>query len=273
MNIYFINLDASTERRTSIETNLGELAGSEHRVHRVPAYDSAFIEKRGIPGLLRPNEKACYLSHMKAIELSIDDPGPSLILEDDAIFGTNTASLLTRLSAELEEKDIVFTDLCVPTASWMMRLFQLRRSLKDQVSVYDTRQIDFAGATAYTLNARSKIKLLEILKSIESLDTAYDLVLKNLVLHGTLTSGFVFPFITSISPLSSCSQVQPASEKLNPLVWDAFRRLAFLDSATFFPSLQQEIEAIPFDSNDRDVLAFSSLWKALSSDAFKELLR
>lgn len=165
---------------------------------------------------------------MKAIELSLDDPGPSLILEDDAIFGTNSASLLTRLSAELEEKDIVFTDLCIPTASWMMRLFQLRRSLKDQVSVYDTRQIDFAGATAYTLNARSKLKLLEILKSIESLDTAYDLVLKNLVLHGTLTSGFVFPFITSISPLSSCSQIQPASEKLSPLVWDAFRRLAFL---------------------------------------------
>jgi GR25 family glycosyltransferase involved in LPS biosynthesis len=273
MNIYFINLDASTERRASIEASLHRFAGLEHQIHRVPAFDRAFVETHGIPGSLRPNEKACFLSHIKAIEQSLDDPGPSLILEDDAIFGTQTANILTQLSAELNARDLVFTDLCIPTAMWMMRLFQLRRSLKDQVSVYDTRQLDFAGATAYTLNARSKLKLLDILKSHQTLDVPFDIVLKMLVLDDTLTSGFVFPFITSISALSSISQIQTVSDNQNAAVWDAFRRLSFLESATFFPDLQQDIDAIPFDAHDRNVVAFSSLWRALSSSAHHELLR
>ncbi|WP_277188002.1 glycosyltransferase family 25 protein [Caballeronia sp. BR00000012568055] len=143
MHIYFINLEIAEDRRAVIETNLRQFAGSEHQVIRVPAYDARYIEINKVGGTLRQNEKACLLSHMRAIEMSLDDPGPSLILEDDALIGTRTTNLLRQFTPDLDQKDIVFTDLCIPTALWMMRLFKLRRTLNGTVALFDTAQLDF----------------------------------------------------------------------------------------------------------------------------------
>jgi GR25 family glycosyltransferase involved in LPS biosynthesis len=273
VNIYYINLDAATERRTSIEANLREFAGSEHQIHRVPAYDQAFVQTHNISGSLRATQKACILSHIKAIELSLNDAGPSLILEDDAIFGAHTASLLTQLANAFDERDIVFTDLCIPIASSMMRLYSLYRKFKQQVAIFNTQDFEFAGATAYTVNARSKEKLLDFFRSQKTLDLPYDIVLKMLIHNGTLTSGFVFPFITSVSPHSDVSQIPATSEEKIPLLWTAFRKLVFLESSTFFPHLQEEIEALSSVPADRNALAFSALCKLLASDEFVPVLR
>ena len=85
MNIYYINLDSAHARRANIEQNLGAFAGRDFEIKRVQAYDTCFVEKNGIHGTIRPAEKACFLSHIKAIKMSCEDPGPSLIVEDDVI--------------------------------------------------------------------------------------------------------------------------------------------------------------------------------------------
>ncbi len=98
------------------------------------------------------------------------------------------------------------------------------------------------------------------------------MVLKTLILDGTLSSSFFFPFITSLSQSASTSQIQTTSASLNNGAWNSFRKLSFLESADFFPELAEEIEALPSDSHDRNVRAFAALWKVLLSDNCSELL-
>jgi hypothetical protein len=58
MNIFYINLDSASDRRSEIERNLGQFARPKYSVHRVSAYDGAYVEENRIGGTLRPRAKA-----------------------------------------------------------------------------------------------------------------------------------------------------------------------------------------------------------------------
>jgi hypothetical protein len=87
-----------------------------------------------------------------------------------------------------------------------------------------------------------------------------------------ISAGFIFPFITSISPQASDSQIQLESEAINHVVYNGFRKFAFLESDTYFPNLDQEIKNVPADFFDRDTEIFASMWKVLLSSKFPALM-
>jgi GR25 family glycosyltransferase involved in LPS biosynthesis len=270
VNILYINLEGALERRTSIEHNLAERASGVH-YQRVSAVSAGDVIKNKTSGSIRPAEKACFLSHLKAIEQSLDYAGPTLILEDDAILGSQTIEILNRLLPTVSGVDVLFTDLAVTSIISMLHLFKSRRDAQgnDTVGIGNCREIHFAASTAYVLpTGESKRKVLTALTSFKSLDLPYDLALRAKLWDEQLTASFVFPFITSLSPNSATSQIQTEADKLNNVVYDSFRKLMFKESAKVHPDLQKEIECVPAEVYDREATIFASIMKLVLSEKF-----
>jgi GR25 family glycosyltransferase involved in LPS biosynthesis len=271
-SIYYINLADATERRAAIEEELRKTSKPGLNVFRVEATDTRYIEKNNIAGSIRSGEKACFLSHLRTIEWSLNSPGHSLILEDDALLCERTINILNALLTKLDDIDITFTDLCVPSPQSMWQLFRLRRESieRQQVSLIDTRDIDFAGATAYVLSDKSKRLLLAILKSIRSFDVPYDLVLRNLIITGKITSRFVFPFITTLSPQAANTHIQMERDRLNNIAWNAFRESMFLENDASTRSALKEIDQLSADFYDEEANSFASILRVMLARNFTQ---
>src|SRR5512137_1677464 len=99
ITIYYINLEREKERRVNIEKNLEQWSTPDFAVRRIAAIDGRESAGIQVPGKIRDTEKACFLSHKKALEASLGDDQDALILEDDAVFGPSTSKLLLRLAA------------------------------------------------------------------------------------------------------------------------------------------------------------------------------
>jgi GR25 family glycosyltransferase involved in LPS biosynthesis len=269
MKIYYINLDTAEERRTHIEKNLADFANGEP-YERIAAIDADYVERHQIEGNIRANEKGCFLSHIKAIETSLENDEPALILEDDAILGVDTVNILRSMLPGLTDIDILFTDLCVPGAVSMLKLFRLRREMDiDSVGIFPTAEIGIAAASGYILlNTDAKRKVLSALKTSQVLDRPYDLELRKLITEGQLTSSFFFPFITSISPHETRSQLRIPGEEIENKVYDTFRKLMFNESERIHPDLPADLARIPDDYYDREATVFAGIWKLILSRKF-----
>jgi GR25 family glycosyltransferase involved in LPS biosynthesis len=68
---------------------------------RLDAVDAAAGAR--IYGKLRSEEKACFLSHRATIAKSIELPGHTMILEDDALFGASSVALIDCALAGMPE--------------------------------------------------------------------------------------------------------------------------------------------------------------------------
>jgi GR25 family glycosyltransferase involved in LPS biosynthesis len=262
MNIYYINLDSAEERRNAIEENLAAYSNGA-RYERISAIDADYVERNEIKGKIRAGEKGCFLSHIKAIEKSLESDEPSLILEDDAVLGAGTVGILNNMLPTIDEVDLLFTDLCVPNATSMLQLFMLRRDMGDNsVGVFPTGQISFAASSAYVLpNTEAKKKTLDLLKAYDSLDSPYDLALRILITANRLKSSFLFPFLTSLSSLATSSQLRLTDESVNNVIYNTFRKLMFKESERFYPDLLADLNSIPADFYDREAIIFGELWK------------
>ena len=272
LNIFYINLDDATERRIALEECLNQFSSSDIQCHRISAYSKEYVEKNKIPGKIRSGEKGCFLSHQKAIQEALKYPGNALILEDDAMLGGETINVLNHFLPTIEQKiDILFTDLCVSDVNSMLQLFKLRRSMLGNgiLEVLETKRIEFSGATAYILNDGSKQKLLDILDTYNSLDLPYDLFLKSLILQDKLDSGFIFPFVTRLSPLSSQTQLQLDSDRLNNIAWDAFRKLMFFETKAIPDDILWDLDQIPNDFYDAQAEVFTKILRLILSENFK----
>jgi len=272
LNIFYINLDDANDRRAVLEKCLNQFSSLDIQCHRISAYSKDYVEKNKIPGKIRSGEKGCFLSHKKAIQEALEYPGNALILEDDALLGIETINVLKNYLPAIQPKiDILYTDLCVSDVNSMLQLFKLRRSMMRNglLEVLETKRIDFCGATAYILNDGSKQKLLNILDTYSSLDLPYDLVLKSLILQDRLDSGFIFPFITKLSPLSSKTQLQMDSDRLNNIAWDAFRKLMFFESKVIPEDILRDLDQIPNNFYDAQAEVFSKILRLILSENFK----
>ncbi len=178
--------------------------------------------------------------------------------------------ILNRTLATSRNVDILFTDLAITSIESMLSLFRLRRDFQgDAVAVGDCREIHFAASTAYVLpDVESKQKVLAALKSFDSLDLPYDLAIRNMIVAGELSASFIFPFITSLSPESRRTQIQPEIESLTNVVYDTFRKLMFNESALIHTTLLDEVNCVPEDFYDREATIFAGIWKLMLSRKF-----
>jgi hypothetical protein len=78
----YINLDRAVERRSVIEQQLAAL-DLPYPMRRLPATDG--LERKERPAKLTPSRYGCWLSHLSAIESSIEDDDHLYVLEDDAL--------------------------------------------------------------------------------------------------------------------------------------------------------------------------------------------
>src|SRR6185312_12174261 len=134
--------------------------------------------------------KGCYLSHRKALEEGMSDDEAVFILEDDAMFGSDTCNIVEQLPAFAKdlEWDIVFTDVVVPAIGDMAALVTMRHELVDkkQIRLVDLGHMFFGGSTAYIVKGTSKKRLLDLIVSQVEIDEPYDLFLRKMIHLGNV---------------------------------------------------------------------------------------
>ena len=275
MRCFFINLDAAAQRRHSVETNFARTRNAGWSLTRIAAIDAAYVEANAIGGSSSPPEKGCFLSHRKALEESMSDDEAVFILEDDAMFGSDTCNIVEQLPAFAKdmEWDIVFTDLVVPEIGDMAALVTMRHELADkkEIRLIDLRRMSFGGSTAYIVKGTSKRRLLDLIASQAEIDEPYDLFLRKMIHRGNIRGLLCFPFITSTSDWSHLSSIQsdnenkPGARKAD-LVWSLFRKLTWIERD--IKSHRNALSMIDQGLTEED-RAFALLWAAQSAKGFE----
>ena len=204
-----------------------------------------------------------------------DGPHPILVLEDDAAFGAHSCAAIDRLLAEQARNldwDILFTDICVPSPQTMIELIRLRRRLSaaSQTALLNLANVPFAGSTAYIVNGKAKARLCGLLDAPASLDLPYDLHLARLVGERSIAAFAVFPFLTSLSGFSETSSIQHDSGQDSDLVWNAFRKMMWLDrDLAAQRAMLAEIDTALGDEESR---MFGLLLSAMTSEKYRDKL-
>jgi GR25 family glycosyltransferase involved in LPS biosynthesis len=234
MDCIYINLDKAEERRLHVEKNFAAHKKPDWTLARFPAVDKISVERNNIGGAAKPGEKGCFLSHRNLLEQRLGDDKSYLVVEDDAMIGARTCSLIERVLESNRDLDwdILFTDVCIPSMPLMFELLKVRRDLcKRNIDVepMNLRGVEFAGSTAYIVNGKSKRKMHEILSAYKNIDLPYDLYLRQLSHTGALKIYTLFPFVTTLSDLSDGSQIK--AESVNPieLSWNMFRKMIWTE--------------------------------------------
>lgn len=269
MKCTYINLDSAAERRLLTEDNFRKFGATGWQLERFAALDKAFVAQQGIPGTLQPGEKGCFLSHRAVIRDNLDAGAPILVMEDDAVWCDVTCSTIDNFLqvSDRYDWDIIFTDVCLPAVHDMVELVRLRHQLSDaqEVKLLDLSKRAFAGSTSYIVNHHSLAKIDAILHSVEGLDIPYDLFLRHLIWNKHLKGLMFFPFITSVSELSSASQIQQANT--TDTVWNAFRQLAWVGRD--FNAIAPTLEMINRDLCDDESRLFGVIFAAMVSRGFQ----
>jgi len=270
MKYLYINLDAATGRRAFVEGNFADCSHREPAIERVSAVDIATVEANGTPGSNRPGEKACYLSHLKALRRSLEHDEDVLIAEDDVLFAPGSTATIEGVAPAFEGQDwdLVFTDICVPRPRAMVHVFGLVKQARLKGELYYLPlkgDFFFAGATSYIVNRNSKRKLLDLMEQ-QPLDRPYDLAIRDHIAVGKLTAYVILPFATSLSKHGDSSQIQADSFAPTEFAWNSFRRLMW--QGRDLPALLTDARKIDADFHDDEAEVFSTILKAGLSDGF-----
>lgn len=271
MQCVLINLDSQPERRHRVETAFAQHRLDGWTLQRLPAVDTRQVEQQNIQGSISPAEKGCYLSHMVALNHSMQTAGHLMIIEDDVLFNQSSFTAIeTALGmASQFEWDILFTDVCVPHIPSMVELYAQRQELirRGQCQLIPLDKILFAGSTAYIVNAQSKGRLLQSLTECQSLDLPYDIALRRLVYAKRLKGFVAFPFPTSLSDLANESQIQhDQNSKVADVAWNAFRRLVWLGGSP--STAMRELNHIEENYFDPECMVFSKILGCMLSVNF-----
>lgn len=267
LNIYYINLDSAKSRRELIEANLAQFDSASVKVHRVPACDVGYVKRNQIRGELKEAEKGCFVSHIKAIEMSLLNDGPALILEDDALLSPQSVSIINNQISMINiSADIAFVDLTITDLKSMCILYRMyRRSIDiSRVDFLNASEIGFAGAAAYLLTNVSKIKLYRLLSDIKKYDVPYDIMLRNYTADRTLISGFFFPLIATKAAASLNSSIQETGDYANTIL-HSFSKLMYIDRDVAKSNCLQDLQLLPADFSDETDLIFGKLITAIIS--------
>jgi GR25 family glycosyltransferase involved in LPS biosynthesis len=226
MDIFYVNLADQADRRRNLENNFQANNALKWSLRRVDAILARAVAQ--VPGGLRDSEKACFQSHIKAIETARESAGHVLIAEDDIQFGAKSLPAIENALGLVPEEswDIIFTDVCVTNTHAMMDMLMLRRA--GGFKLINLARLPFAGATAYIVNRASRDKVFDLVSHGGPLEIPYDIFLQEAIHSNKLRAFVTFPFATTLSPSAENSQVRQ-SQSVQEAAMNAFRRLMWLD--------------------------------------------
>jgi len=216
----YINLDRAVHRRQVVEGHLAQ-AGLLERYARFAAIDGSTITygPDQVPGFAA---LGCTLSHLSVVK---EHPDPDLhlhILEDDAVLHPEIPRVFACFTErrQPEEWDVFLTDLFLPPDVYLFKYLhsQYRKSLRDgSISFLDIGSWEFAGASSYFVNGRSKEKFLALMEHGFAAEAPYDLRIRTLARKGLLKVHACFPFFSTLAATSSDSTIAGSFEDVLPL--------------------------------------------------------
>lgn len=171
MHCIYINADRETRRYVFVRENFEAYADPAWSLHRISAVDANALPLRYWGGGLPRAEKAQFANHVSALEMAVALPGDVMILEEDLNFGLCSAEMIRDALEAANDApwDLLFTDTCLigtPDMDGHLEDPQLLRSSESR---------------AYVVNASAKGRLLDYLKTLPLFNTAYHLVLRDLI--------------------------------------------------------------------------------------------
>lgn len=211
-DINFINLDRRDDRLKSLMNDLNRHLDDTVKINRVSGVDAMSNNLLKSEDLISNAEKACYSSHIQAIEHSLPSNAHTLIIEDDVSFSTRTQQILSSILSSnlIEGVDVFFAELGLENMTQYPSLYALKNklSLQNKITLIDLDMYRFHGTTAYIVNKNSKNKLLNLLKGKLSLNQPYDEDLSQWVREGKIHAKCIFPFPITLNPLEFSSDIR-----------------------------------------------------------------
>jgi len=211
IQILIISLKESKDRQEKVKAEMAKtklswnfleaINGEKLDFTVVPYYPKKVKKLLGYE--LTPKELGCYLSHMKAWSLCIENKMPTLIFEDDFVIGQNFEKILESFLNKSQEWDIVRLQALCESQDYIIKDFG---SFKIVGNFGDP-----LGATAYLINPKSAKNLLNHSSEIyEPLDHFLEHEKK----HG-LSIIAIKPYpITVADPTRSTSTISDRPERL-----------------------------------------------------------
>jgi GR25 family glycosyltransferase involved in LPS biosynthesis len=271
MECLYINLDAQKDRRDYLEANFAACKKHGWNLRRIPATDVAFVETNEIIGLLTAREKACYISHVHAIEEALKIDGPVMILEDDAAFGPRSCAVIDEAVETLPQGDwdILYSDLGLGSVHKMVDYALLRRQVAadGEIRILSLEDTVYFGATAYILNGKAKKAYYEAVTENKALNVPYDLFPRRLIGEKKMRGFVIFPFATTTSRFSTSSQVQPGATLATDYILDAYRKIIWNDRD--ISSCLGPLEDYARRTADPETRAYAAILGAMLAEEFK----
>jgi hypothetical protein len=231
----YINLDRAVERRSAIERQLAAL-DLPYPVRRWPAVDGSAQKER--PPNLTPSQHGCWLSHLSAIENSIENDDHLYVVEDDALLSDGLVDLPSVVqaieSASAGDWDLLYLDATVVEVEDMCSMFEwTERARRDQQLgfVRVPRSFTLYGLLSYVVNARRKRSVCHFLREHIGRGKPIDSITAHGIQQGALKAYVTVPLLTCGSELARSSQIETADDGRN-LAWLLFRRLCFVQRDT-----------------------------------------
>jgi GR25 family glycosyltransferase involved in LPS biosynthesis len=232
----YINLDARTDRRLSMEERL-KAALPRLSFFRLPA-----LEGDDRKSNLSRAELGAFLSHAEAIKTAGED-GPTLVLEDDVIFAKHLQNYLGKIIGHLKAQsgdwDILFLSQMVDISNVsaiykaLTRKEELQKNSDNipKLAILDCKSIYASGASAYIVNPLSKQKLLALIQAYEKIGypLPIDLCFKQLIDRDLIKAKFTLPHLTGLVGLEDSSIQQPHRTSVHSLMED-LSNLYFIDN-------------------------------------------
>lgn len=269
MDCYYINLASETEKRAQLEKNFAQHNTLNWSLQRFEALDKTYVEANNVQGQLSNGAKGCFLSHRQLMNQNIANPEHLFLIEDDIVFCNKTQTTVKKIiDTPNFEWDLLYTDICVPNASSMLDLFQLKQECvkNDQLRILDLAELNFASTAAYIVNKKSISKVAAMLNAMQQLDTPIDLTYRALVHSGKLKAFVAFPFLTSLSSRSEDSNIQTEEHAYTELVWHSFRKLIWIDGKP--DDVRKNLNHIQQGDFTDESLAFATILTGTLSENF-----
>jgi GR25 family glycosyltransferase involved in LPS biosynthesis len=200
VDVVYINLDASHDRRAGMEAHLGGLALPW------PVRRQSALRGDGSAAQITQSELGCLRSHEAVLRAA--RPGRyTLVLEDDARLSGLVGKALPDILARVGDAvDVVFLSCTIEyTNIWLVRgLLQLRRKLRavgdNRLRLLDAQRCYAFGCVAYVLHPRARHRLGAAFAAArtsgyrETVDRMY----QRLIRSGELSAQVVFPYLAQV---------------------------------------------------------------------------
>lgn len=173
-----------------------------------------------------PGKLGCWLSHLNALETSLDHNHHAHVLEDDFVFTKVFKSFHENFHSHIRslgEWDVIFCDLDIAgmhnvstMAALIKRVSELEKS--NRIALDPAKPIYAAGNSSYIINKRSKEKVYSLMKAGFESGLPNDLLLRKLVRENKVKAFVTLPFVTTVSDDFNESTILGDISKINPSI-------------------------------------------------------